>query len=101
MAVNLVHIFEVADYEDQVAQAAKLLREGGVVVLPTETVYGAAGLLNRSQAVERLRGLRSGTDQTRAFTLHIARPQDAAQYLGSVSDLGKRMIRKLWPGPVA
>ena len=54
MAVPIVPIFSSGDYEAQVARAAELLRAGRIVVLPTETVYGAAGVLTNPDARQRL-----------------------------------------------
>ena len=51
MPANVVKIFDAADYDAQIARASEKLRGGGVVVLPTETVYGAAGALDRTYAV--------------------------------------------------
>src|SRR3954469_20854841 len=99
MSANVVNIFDVADYDAQIARAAERLRDGGLVVLPTETVYGAAGALDRPEALARLGQLRGGTD-SRPFTLHIAKPQAALDYLDDVSELGRRIMKKLWPGPV-
>ena len=76
-----------------------MLRSGGVVVLPTETVYGAAGLLSHPDAGRKLRQLR-GTGDKSPFTVHVARSKDALHYLGDINDLGRRLMRKLWPGPV-
>jgi L-threonylcarbamoyladenylate synthase len=102
MSEKVVHIFDIADYDAQARRASGLLREGGIVVLPTETVYGAAGALDRPEAVARLRELRGeSSNATRPFTIHLAKPQAAAEYLDELSDLGKRVIRKLLPGPVA
>src|ERR1700744_182153 len=97
---QIVSILEVGDYEQQIAHAAELLRDGGIVVLPTETVYGAAGLLTQKKAHEQLRGLRGGEQRT-PFTVHLAQPSDASKFLGAVGELGQRMMRKLWPGPVS
>jgi L-threonylcarbamoyladenylate synthase len=69
------------------------------VVLPTETVYGAAALLSDAGARKRLRGLREAGD-SKPFTIHLGRREDARQYLGPVSDFGQRLMKKLWPGPV-
>ncbi|CAA9376068.1 MAG: Low molecular weight protein tyrosine phosphatase [uncultured Phycisphaerae bacterium] len=98
MPSPVVNIFEVGDYDAQVARARGLLHSGGLVVLPTETVYGAAGLLTHDAARARLSGLR-GT-QSNPFTIHLARAEDARNYLGDVTDFGQRLMRKLWPGPV-
>jgi len=98
---EVIRIYEVGDYEAQIERAAERLRGGGVVVLPTETVYGAAGLLNRPDAAARLRAIRNGESANKPFTVHLARPEQAMRYLGPLSELGQRMMRKLWPGPVA
>ena len=58
MAAPVVSIFEVGDYDGQIAQATQLLRGGGVVVLPTETVYGAAAVLGNDKAIARLKAIR-------------------------------------------
>jgi len=99
MATPVISIFSVGDYDAQVQRGAEVLRSGGLVVLPTETVYGAAGLLSHPTARSRLRELR-GDASPKPFTVHVAHPADALDYLGAVSDLGKRLMKKLWPGPV-
>lgn len=103
MAAPLVHIFEVGDYDQQIGRAVALLREGKIVVLPTETVYGAAGLLNHDKSLAGLKAIRdgSGGNSTKPMTIHLARPEQAMQYLGEVGETGRRLMQKLWPGPVA
>ncbi len=97
---HLVKMFETGDYEGQVARAADLLKQGGVVVLPTETVYGAAAMLTQANGLARLRRLEP-PPQPKPFIIHLAHPDEASRYVGDMSDLAKRMTRKLWPGPVA
>src|SRR5687768_11534201 len=98
MAAPIVHIFDVGDYETQIRRGADLLRTGGVVVLPTETVYGAAGRVNNADSRRRLGELRGEGNQP--FTIHVARRDDARRYLGELNEFEERMLRKLWPGPV-
>ncbi len=99
MPSPVVSIFASSDYDAQISRGAQLLREGGLVVLPTESAYGTAGLLTHALGRERLAAYRG--DNSRPFTLHLANPEDAGQYLGDVGDYGRRLIRKLWPGPVS
>jgi protein-tyrosine phosphatase len=96
---EVIRIFDAPDYDGQVARGAQSLRGGGVVVLPTETVYGAAALLNQPQGNQRLRNLRGNAD-AKPFTVHLPGAAHASGFLGPVGDLGKRMMKKLWPGPV-
>jgi protein-tyrosine phosphatase len=99
MATELVDIFAV-DYAPEVGRAAGLLREGGIVVLPTETVYGAAASLTHPQGLARLKELRGESDH-KPLTVHLARREDAARYVGPINDFAHRLMNKLWPGPVA
>lgn len=100
MAVPIISIFTTGDYENQIGRGIDLLTSGGVAVLPTETVYGAAGLLTREAALRRLGALR-GSERTGPFTIHLARPSDAYAYLDPLNEYGERLIKKLWPGPVS
>lgn len=99
MTAPTVQILDAGDYDQQIRRAAGLLKEGGLVVLPTETVYGAAAVLSHAQALSRLRALEPPTSGP--LVLHLANRDEATRYLGDLSELGRRMMRKLWPGPVA
>ena len=99
MSVDVINIRTAPDYTAQIRRGGKALRDGEVLILPTETVYGAAAVLNRTDSVARLRTFRGG--DAKPFAIHLAAPSDAHRYLGTQTEMGKRLIRKLWPGPVA
>jgi protein-tyrosine phosphatase len=99
MQAQIVQILGSTDYALETQRAAELLSAGKMVVLPTETVYGVAGLLTHSDARNALTQLR-GQANAKPFTIHVARPEDALQYLGEVSAFARRAIRKFWPGPI-
>jgi L-threonylcarbamoyladenylate synthase len=98
MPVPVVRILEADDYLSQIHRGAKLLAEGKIIVLPTETVYGATAMLGRPMAVAQLKALRKS--ESKPLTPHLANRQQAEQFLGSLTPLAKRMMNKLWPGPV-
>src|SRR5688500_11856886 len=97
----VVSIFEAGDYDEQIGRAVTLLREGGIVVLPTETLYGAAGVLGNDKATARLKAIRGSAGQGKPLTIHLARREQAVRYIGEVGEIGQRLMKKLWPGPVA
>ena len=99
MSVAVVSIFDEPQLGAAFDRGADLLNGGGIVVLPTETVYGAAGRLDLPAARPRLLALRGG-DPAKPFTIHVPDAAAAARYLGPVTPLGDRLMRKLWPGPV-
>ena len=100
MPAQVVLIFEAGEYDQHIQRAADLLKEGGVVILPTETVYGAAGRLNHPDAQSRLRKLEPAM-KGGPLVLHLRKSEEAQQYVGELGDFERRMMRKLWPGPVA
>src|ERR1041385_150312 len=100
MSTPLVPIFDVGDYEAQIARAAQAVNSGGLIVLPTETVYGAAALLNHPAALSKLRTL-PPPPQPKPLVIHLAKRDDALPYLGPANDLAQRMMRKLCLRPVA
>ena len=102
MGAEIVRIYEAGDYHQQISRAVARLQEGGIVVLPTETVYGAAGLLANDKAQARLKDIRaaSGSKDNKPFTIHLAHREQAMRYLGEVGEVGIRLMKKLWPGPV-
>ncbi|MEX0654245.1 MAG: L-threonylcarbamoyladenylate synthase [Phycisphaeraceae bacterium] len=82
-----------------VKQAADLLREGGLVVFPTETVYGVAASAASDVGMRRLRELKAD-GQARPFTVHLPNPRAAERYIDLASPPVQRLVDKAFPGPV-
>ena len=99
-AAEVLRVSLDGDCLAHVARAAEALRSGGVVVLPTETVYGGAAVLSHAEGRGRLRGLPPEI-ASGPLVVHLADRSGAGRFLGEVGQLGQRMMRKLWPGPVA
>jgi protein-tyrosine phosphatase len=99
MPGKIISIFDTGDYERFSGEASAVLREGGVVILPTETVYGAATLLASATGRDRLRSLKPAAE-ARPLTIHLASPDEGSAFVGDITDIGKRLMKKLWPGPV-
>jgi protein-tyrosine phosphatase len=76
-----------------------VLAGGGLVVFPTETVYGVAARADRREALERLREVK-GRPASKPFTVHVGRREEVDRYVPVVSGIGRRLIRRGWPGPL-
>jgi protein-tyrosine phosphatase len=85
--------------DDLVSAAANVLDEGGLVVFPTETVYGVAARIDRPKAMARLRKVKSREDD-RPFTVHIGTKDDVNRYVAALDGIAERFARKGWPGPL-
>ncbi len=80
-------------------QAAMVLRDGGLAIIPTETVYGVAARRDHSQAVSRLIALKDRPD-AKPFSLHIAEKEDFYCFVKEVTPLAHKLIQAFWPGPL-
>lgn len=78
-------------------RAAEILRQGGLVAYPTDTVYGLAALPTDERAVERLFEAK-GRPSERSVPLLIASPADLALIAAEVPDVAQRLIAEFWPG---
>ena len=87
------------EIRDKVAAAAKILREGGLVGLPTETVYGLGANGLDKNAVRRIFEAK-GRPQDNPLILHVTGPQWLPRYCASVPPLAYVLARKFWPGPL-
>ncbi len=77
---------------DSVECVSRVLLEGSVVVLPTDTVYGFSGVVPESEVL--IRKIK-GRDETKPFIQLIAEPEDIYRYTDEV--LPDQLLA-LWPG---
>jgi len=83
---------------DAYLRAAAILKKGGLVALPTETVYGLAGFALNDDAVARIYAVK-GRPAHNPLIAHILDPEDAAKY-AHISPLAQNLIDAFWPGPL-
>lgn len=83
---------------DAIAEAARLLRAGRLVVLPTETVYGLAGDATDDRAVATIFAAK-GRPRFNPLIVHYADTTEARRDAG-FSDTAEALARRFWPGPL-
>lgn len=81
-----------------VARARTILERGGLIALPTETVYGLAARADLPAALARL-ALAKGRPSEMALTWHVGKA-DAIERFPEVSAMARRLVAKYWPGPL-
>jgi L-threonylcarbamoyladenylate synthase len=80
--------------------AAACIAGGGTLIFPTETVYGIGCAPDNADAVGAIfRAKRRPADKPLA--IHVAWPEQAAQFARVLTPSARRIIERLWPGPVA
>ena len=85
--------------DDKIFSAAKILREGGLLAIPTETVYGLGANALDAEAVRRIFEAK-GRPQDNPLIIHVTGQQWLARYCEDVPPLAYVLARKFWPGPL-
>lgn len=85
---------------DSAARAAEVLRAGGLVIFPTETVYGLGCDIGNDLAVRELFRLK-GRDGRLPLMAHCGDISQLAVLVDEVPIFARRLIHRYWPGPLA
>ena len=75
------------------------MRAGGVVALPTETVYGLAADITHEPAIERVYAIK-GRPRDHPLIVHIGSVRELEQYAVDVPPAAHRLAARFWPGPL-
>ena len=84
---------------DALSSAAQLLKDGGLVAFPTETVYGLGADATNAQAVARIYQAK-GRPADHPLIVHIHSMQGMGDWADEVPDFAIALARKFWPGPM-
>ena len=83
----------------EIRRAVEVLREGGLVAFPTETVYGLGADAANERAVARLFAVK-GRPANHPVIVHFASPERAFAWAREVPDEARRLAARFWPGPL-
>jgi L-threonylcarbamoyladenylate synthase len=82
-----------------IKRAVAVLRRGGVVAFPTDTVYGLGAHSHSAEAIEKLYQVKDRQHQ-KAIPLLIAQAGDIPKVAVQVPEIAWRLAERFWPGPV-
>jgi len=82
----------------EIEEAAQVIQEGGLVLFPTETVYGIGANALNDEAVKKI-FVAKGREQDNPLILHIADMDMLSQIAENISELEYRLMDSFWPGP--
>lgn len=88
-----------APQRDAIQEAATWIRRGGVIALPTDTLYGLAADPFRADAIARVFAVK-GRDATRALPLIAEDLRQIAEHLGPLTPMAAALADQFWPGPL-
>jgi L-threonylcarbamoyladenylate synthase len=84
---------------DAIAKAAQLLRAGGVVAIPTETVYGLGAVAMNPAAVRRVFVIK-GRPANHPLIVHLPAAEALPEWAREIPDAAWRLAERFWPGPL-
>jgi protein-tyrosine phosphatase len=96
---DVVKVDQQSSYWEVISRAAQVIRRGGLVAFPTETVYGLGVRADIPGAIRRLRAAKQ-RDEGKPFTVHIGRRRDVERFVPDMPPVARRFTRKAWPGPL-
>ncbi len=93
-----VDICSPENSKENLLRAADVIRNGGLVVFPTETVYGLGGDGTNPDAAKKIYTAK-GRPSDNPLIIHIAHPADAEKY-AEVSEIYFKLAERFMPGPL-
>ncbi len=85
--------------ENEVHQAAEMIKRGGIVAFPTETVYGLGADAFNPLAVARIFEVKK-RPYFDPLIVHVANYNDLDKLTKEIPSKAKRLIERFWPGPL-
>ena len=85
-------------YPEALTMAVEVLQAGGLVVLPTDTVYGV-GCLLKAPAIDRVFSAKRRTPE-KAIPVLLASIDNVHQVVSDFSEPARRLAEAFWPGPL-
>ena len=88
-----------AGYGGIIAEAAGCLASGGLVIFPTETVYGVGASVVHAGALARLRQVKQ-REGGKPFTVHVGSRSMVERFVPELTGYQRHLIERAFPGPV-
>lgn len=85
--------------KENIDEAAEILRRGGLVAFPTETVYGLGGNGLDPEAARKIYAAK-GRPSDNPLILHVAKIEEALPLVDSIPEKARLLMESFWPGPL-
>lgn len=96
---TILHISPTDPDPEAIRQAAEILRRGGLVAFPTETVYGLGADVLNLDAVRKVFEAK-GRPPDNPLIVHIATSKQLDDIVDEIPEQGKLLANAFWPGPL-
>lgn len=90
---------EEEDFSEKLKEMGRILREGGLVAFPTETVYGLGGNALSAESARKIYAAK-GRPSDNPLIVHVADMAEVSALVQCVTSLQKKLMETFWPGPL-
>lgn len=99
MAAEFIRLYEQNPDPKRIRQVVEVLRNGGIIIYPTDTVYGMGCDITNQRAVERICKIKGINPKKHNFSFVCADLSNIAQYTRVITKPVFKMMKKGLPGP--
>ena len=99
MNTKVIRIDKEKELEPQLQEAAQIIRNGGLVGIPTETVYGLGANALEESASRKIYEAK-GRPSDNPLIAHISCMEELPALVSAIPEAGKKLAEKYWPGPL-
>lgn len=99
MDTKIVQVDEQHMREELLRQAGEIIRAGGLVAFPTETVYGLGGDALNPDSSRKIYAAK-GRPSDNPLIIHICRMEDLEHIVKEIPEAAVKLAEKFWPGPL-
>jgi len=98
MKTEIINLSNETSFEERMNYAAKVIKEGGLVVFPTETVYGLGADATNAEAAKKIYSAK-GRPSDNPLIIHVASPLETEKY-AYTNELYYKLADRFMPGPL-
>lgn len=94
-----IHTLKSGTERATLIQAARVVRDGGVIAFPTDTLYGLGASVQHAEALRRIYDIK-GRDPSKPILLLVPDFDVLRTLVTKISGAAQRLMEQFWPGPL-
>ncbi|MCR9182459.1 MAG: L-threonylcarbamoyladenylate synthase [Flavobacteriaceae bacterium] len=96
---KLIKLYEENPNEKQITEVVKVLRNGGIIIYPTDTVYGLGCDINNNRALDRIAQIRGVKLEKANFSFVCESLSNVSDYVKQMDTATFKILKRSLPGP--
>jgi len=97
--MRIIKINPAHPEDHKIKEGTKVLKDGGLIAFPTDTVYGLGADAKSLEAIDRLYQVKK-RPREKPFILFLAKKEEILDFVETIPLSAQRLMNKFWPGPL-